>query len=625
MSALDALARVRQQPALMALADLPIWCVSGGTLENGKPDKSPKNPRQPWKHAQSNNPATWGTLEQVESAARRYPNLVQHFGIVSGTHARVLDWDYKPHTEQPLSVATQATLFAHCYQETSLSGRGLRCLFLADGLDFKKQKFDIEDGVELEVFASHQYAILTGHCTNPAPVQEAGSELVNLLGVLKPQQVARQLPRPQSPMPQGQGQQGQTPWDAAAQSWSLHDLLTRYGYPRKSEGRYLSPTSQSGLAGVTTYTDERGRERCYSHHANDPLNNGHANDVFDVYALLEHGGDYKAAAREARNLLGLNPVRAPEVYPYTLDQARTLWDEHGSDVLGQAGDYLTACNLHHHAREALLNLTLTIYHLAGEGNLRGSRAPYSLDVGSIKGLAALVGGRPGDCKPRLEWLAAHGLIGALRRVDPADPRSGLVIDLPADPRDLRFLGLTPDPLTPTTRPQTKNARHAQKPANTTLSAPWSNTSTANAKGNIDSPVQKNPLRALLRMALQVARNPGQSIEQLGRALGMRLQTARKQYAQLMELGYLTLSGRLTCTIDQFLRDLRAWGAEAARTRLIVTLQKQRDYAAHKAALCAFGVEKGHQKRYEQMRDRCEAQLERLADGEAPYAVLGRAA
>lgn len=621
--ALAALNRVKAQPALMALAEFPIWCVSGGTLPSGKPDKSPRNPRNPQYHAKSNDPKTWGTLAQVEQAVLNWPELVQHFGIVSGPHARVLDWDYKPHAEQPLSVATQATLFSHCYQELSLSGRGLRCLLLADGLDFKKQKFEVEEGAELEVFASHQYAILTGNVTNPAGIEEAGAELLGLIGQLAPVQVAKAATvKPSAPMRQSQGQQGQAPWEAAAEQWSMVEMLSRYGYERRGEGRYLSPTSQTGLAGVNVFTDDRGRQLCYSHHSNDPLNNGHANDVFDVFAILEHAGDYKAAAKQARELLGLNPTREPEQYPYTLEQARELWEAHGTDVLSQAGEYLSACNLHHHAREALVGLTATIYQLVSEGRLRGSRAPFSLDIGSIKQLAALVGGRPGDCKPRLEWLASNGLIGALRRMNHDDPRSGYAIDLPADPRDLRFLALTPNPTTPAPRPQTKDVRRGEKPISDTLPYPRY-TCTAKARGRVESKNTKNPLRALLSLVLCIGRNKNIGLKSISQKMGMRLQTVRRKWTELQELGYLDVSGNLTCTVDQFLQDMRAVGAEGARQRLINTLERQREYAAEKLArICFLGLKK-QVARYERMRARCEEQLERLHFGEAPYAVLGR--
>ena len=38
-----------------------------------------------------------------------------------------------------------------------------------------------------------------------------------------------------------------------------------------------------------------GVERVYSHHGNDPLNDGKPHDSFDCYKILEHNGDETAA------------------------------------------------------------------------------------------------------------------------------------------------------------------------------------------------------------------------------------------------------------------------------------------------------------------------------------------
>ena len=77
------------------------------------------------------------------------------------------------------------------------------------------------------------------------------------------------------------------------------ELLERNGY-RLIRGKYLSPDSTSGNPGVTVFKDA---PLVYSHHG-DLLGDGRAHDAFDVFALLEHGGDkraaYEAAGRELR-------------------------------------------------------------------------------------------------------------------------------------------------------------------------------------------------------------------------------------------------------------------------------------------------------------------------------------
>lgn len=84
-----------------------------------------------------------------------------------------------------------------------------------------------------------------------------------------------------------------------------HDLtamLKAYGYKPVGK-RWLSPTSDSGLPGVVVFEDGT---HCYSHHASDPLNDGHAHDAFDLFCLLQHDGDINAAIRAASELLGLD-------------------------------------------------------------------------------------------------------------------------------------------------------------------------------------------------------------------------------------------------------------------------------------------------------------------------------
>ena len=52
---------------------------------------------------------------------------------------------------------------------------------------------------------------------------------------------------------------------------TVEELLERHGYKRQGE-RFVSPSSESGLAGVVIFADGK----CYSHHAADPLADEHA-------------------------------------------------------------------------------------------------------------------------------------------------------------------------------------------------------------------------------------------------------------------------------------------------------------------------------------------------------------
>ena len=86
----------------------------------------------------------------------------------------------------------------------------------------------------------------------------------------------------------------------------VESLLTAHGYTQHGQ-RWICPQSSTGLPGVSV-TDGK----VYSHHGADPLANGHQNDAFAVYCLLEHGGDVSKAVKAAARLLGLNEKSAPK-------------------------------------------------------------------------------------------------------------------------------------------------------------------------------------------------------------------------------------------------------------------------------------------------------------------------
>ncbi|MDO9267656.1 MAG: hypothetical protein Q7T96_00920 [Methylobacter sp.] len=72
--------------------------------------------------------------------------------------------------------------------------------------------------------------------------------------------------------------------------------LQSQGY-RYFGSRLLPPHCRdSSIAGVQVCQQcVDGVERIYSHHGNDPLNNGKPHDSFSCYTILEHSGDEKAA------------------------------------------------------------------------------------------------------------------------------------------------------------------------------------------------------------------------------------------------------------------------------------------------------------------------------------------
>jgi len=92
---------------------------------------------------------------------------------------------------------------------------------------------------------------------------------------------------------------------------SMAAILAEHGYKQRGK-RWLSPTSSSNIPGVIIF-DDGTKERCYSHHASDPLNTGKAHDAFDLIVLLDHYGDFNAALLSAANVMGISPSIAEKI------------------------------------------------------------------------------------------------------------------------------------------------------------------------------------------------------------------------------------------------------------------------------------------------------------------------
>ncbi|WML90144.1 hypothetical protein RCF98_14350 [Thiothrix lacustris] len=93
-----------------------------------------------------------------------------------------------------------------------------------------------------------------------------------------------------------------SPIDEFNNSHDVRSILKTHGY-RESGKKFIAPTSQSGMAGVVILQGDDGRERAFSHHSNDPIADGLAHDAFDLFCILDHGGDEWAAIQAAAKLL----------------------------------------------------------------------------------------------------------------------------------------------------------------------------------------------------------------------------------------------------------------------------------------------------------------------------------
>lgn len=86
----------------------------------------------------------------------------------------------------------------------------------------------------------------------------------------------------------------------------VEELLRAHGYIKRGS-KWLYPQSSTGLPGVTV-----NEGKVYSHHGADPLANGHQNDAFEVFCLLEHSGDQSRAVKAAAQLMGMQHASRPD-------------------------------------------------------------------------------------------------------------------------------------------------------------------------------------------------------------------------------------------------------------------------------------------------------------------------
>lgn len=102
--------------------------------------------------------------------------------------------------------------------------------------------------------------------------------------------------------------QGDTTIAAFDSQHRIADLLTKHGYTLAGTHGNLTRLARPGRDGrqtsvVVTVLD--GTERSYHHSTTDPLHTeGGARDAFDVFTMLEHGGDARAAYVAAKKALG---------------------------------------------------------------------------------------------------------------------------------------------------------------------------------------------------------------------------------------------------------------------------------------------------------------------------------
>lgn len=112
--------------------------------------------------------------------------------------------------------------------------------------------------------------------------------------------------RKAEPGVQGRTGDGLAVIEAFNRAHDVEQQLAAHGYTRHGH-KWLYAHSTSGQAGVGVKDG-----KVYSFHGGDPLANGHRNDAFDIFRLLEHDGDSTAAIKAAARMLGMDrPVGVP--------------------------------------------------------------------------------------------------------------------------------------------------------------------------------------------------------------------------------------------------------------------------------------------------------------------------
>lgn len=129
--------------------------------------------------------------------------------------------------------------------------------------------------------------------------------------------------------------------DAFNAAHDMHELLVRYGHKPTRRGRYLSPNSSSGIAGVVLLDDQRA----YSHHASDPFDPAHTFDAFDLWCHYEHMGDVSKAVRDAAAFLHVDaeaPAYDAEAIAHGASVAAQIMGKKDTGPLSDVPDHLLA-------------------------------------------------------------------------------------------------------------------------------------------------------------------------------------------------------------------------------------------------------------------------------------------
>lgn len=110
------------------------------------------------------------------------------------------------------------------------------------------------------------------------------------------------------PPGRSKGTEGASVIDAFNAAHDVAAILESHGYKPAGRDRWVWPQSTTGEPGVVKLPDSA---RIFSHHGADPLAGEHSHDAFSAWCMLAHGGDMRAAVREAARILGMDRQQPP--------------------------------------------------------------------------------------------------------------------------------------------------------------------------------------------------------------------------------------------------------------------------------------------------------------------------
>lgn len=277
-----------------------------------------KLPVGPWKQLQTTALTPQQVLERMTPDAVGYAVVC---GKVSGG-LEVLDFDVDGFYERWVDAAGD---IANGLPVQRTGGGGYQVAWRCDNPDrnqklawAKNDKYPGGKEVAIETRGEGGYAVaapsihpsgnryewLNGKTFGDAPHLSAIQVGILKDAARKLSEVVDEVPAaaPAAPAPKLQGVAvGESVIDAYNAANPIEATLERYGYTYNPLGRdYTRPGPDASPGGVTILDG-----KSYHHSTNDELNNGHANDAFDLFTQYEHDGDQSKATAAAAELLGI--------------------------------------------------------------------------------------------------------------------------------------------------------------------------------------------------------------------------------------------------------------------------------------------------------------------------------